>query len=111
MKKIIPILVCMVLTATLALAGIGSLAVTTTESQVYPYDPNRNWVWLQNNDTNSVYLKFSVDTNALTTTNGILIPAGGQVTLSRTGQNVAQNRATAITSTNTANLTYQYGSE
>lgn len=111
MKKTIPFLVCLVLTATLALAGIGSLAVTTSESQVCAYDPNRNWVVLQNNDTNSVYIKISSDTNALTVTNGILLPAGGVISISRTGQNAAQNKITAITSTNTASLTYQYGNE
>lgn len=112
MKKLSTTIFAVLLTATLALAGIGTLAVTTTEKQIFPYDPNRNWVVLQNNDVSAIYIKASSDTNALTTANGIYIaPNGGVWSSARTGQNVSQNKFTAITATGTANLTYQFGPE
>jgi|GEM_PF-3028173 len=107
------IIACIVLAMATAAAGIGTVSVTTSETQVLPASTYRRWLVLQNNSTNDIYVKADSSTNAVTVTNGIKVPAnGGTFTITATGAaNPARNTIKAISGTGTNTLTYQEGNE
>lgn len=107
------ILACLIIAAVTAFAGIGTVSVTTAETQVLPASASRKWVTLQNNSANDIYVKIDSSTNALTITNGIRVPAeGGTLTIAATGYaNPSRNVIKAISGTGTNALTYQEGNE
>lgn len=113
MKKIELIISMMVAVAATALAGIGTVSVGTTETQVVGSRGDRKWITLQNNSMNDIYVKYDGSTNAVTTTNGIKIPAnGGTLSIAATGfSNPSRNIIKAISGTGTNTLTYQEGNE
>lgn len=113
MKKIeiaIAVMLCACLTA---FAGIGTVSVGTTETQILPAKGDRRWVILQNNSANDIYVKADSSTNAVTTSNGIKIPGGGGTftITSSGGANPSRNIIKAISGTGTNSLTYQEGNE
>lgn len=117
MKKYLieTVAVCLLLTAlvTTALAGIGTVSIGPSETQILPANADRKWVTLQNNSTNDIYVKYDSTTNALTTSNGIKIPAnGGTLSIAATGYaNPSRNAIKAVSATGTNSLTYQEGNE
>lgn len=113
MKKIEIAILIVVMFAASAVAGLGTVSVTTSETQVLPASAYRRWVILQNNSTNDIYVKVDSSTNALTTTNGIKVPAsGGTLALSSSGDaNPSRNIIKAISAAGTNALTYQEGNE
>lgn len=94
-------------------ASLGTVSVTTSETTVLAAKADRRWVILQNNSTNSIWVKADSSTNAVTTNNGILIPAnGGTFTITGNGfANPARNTIKAISSVGTNTLRYQEGNE
>jgi len=113
-KKIELLVAALVLVlAVTAFAGIGSVGVATAETQVLPASASRRWVILQNNSTNDIYVKVDSSTNAVTTTNGIKVAAGGGViAITSTGDsNPSRNIIKAISGAGTNALTYQEGNE
>lgn len=113
MKKIELIIALVVALAATALAGIGTVSVTTSETQVVAARADRKWITLQNNSTNDIWVKYDSTTNVVTTTNGIKIPAnGGTLSIAATGySNPSRNVIKAISGTGTNALTYQEGNE
>jgi len=107
------IIACLVIAGVTALAGIGTVNVGTSETQVVAARSDRKWLTLQNNSTNDIYVKIDSSTNALTTANGIKIPAnGGTLTIAATGYaNPSRNVIKAISGAGTNALTYQEGNE
>lgn len=94
-------------------AGLGTVSVGATETQVLPSSENRRWVILQNNSANDIYIKVGSDTAALTSANGIKVAAGGGTfTVMATGEaNPAQNAISALSATGTNALVFQEGNE
>lgn len=113
MKKIEIIIGAVAILAATAFAGIGTVSVTTSETQVLGARSDRRWITLQNNSMNDIYVKYDGSTNALTTANGIRIPAnGGTLSITATGySNPTRNVIKAISGTGTNVLTYQEGNE
>lgn len=113
MKKIELIIGLVVVLATSALAGIGAVSVGASETQVVGSRSDRKWITLQNNSVNDIFVKYDGSTNAVTTTNGIKIPAnGGTLSIVATGfSNPSRNIIKAISGTGTNTLTYQEGNE
>ena len=95
-----------------AFAGIGTVSVTTSETQVLPAKADRRWLVLQNNSTNDIYVKLDSSTNSVTTTNGVKVAAnGGTISITAAGANPARNTITAISASGTNALSYQEGNE
>jgi len=113
MKKIEIIIASLVCAAVTAFAGIGTVSVGITETQVLPASAYRRWVILQNNSTNDIYVKVDGSTNAVTITNGIKVAAGGGIlSISSSGDaNPSRNIIKAISGTGTNMLTFQEGNE
>ena len=113
MNKIELIVGLLVVAAAVAMAGIGTVNVGTTETSVVGADARRKWIVLQNNSTNDIYVRVDSSTTALTTANGIKIPAnGGTLSIAATGYaNPSRNVIKAISATGTNALTYQEGNE
>ncbi len=103
-------LLCASLTA---FAGIGTVSVGTTETQVLPAKADRRWLLFQNNSVGDIYVKMDGSTNQLTTSNGIKIsPNGGTfVIAASSGANPSRNLIKAISALGTNTLTYQEGNE
>jgi hypothetical protein len=95
------------------LAGIGTVNIATSETEVLPANSSRRWLILQNDSTSEIFIKIEVSETALTPTNGIrLAPNGGILTITSTGSaNPSRNRITAISSTGINSLRYQEGNE
>ena len=115
-KRILEIAVAAVVigaSLTAALAGIGTVSVTTSETTVLAANDRRRWVVLQNNSTNDIYVRFDSGTTAVTTNNGVKIAAsGGTLTINDNGHaNPAINGVKAISAAGTNSLTYQDGNE
>lgn len=112
-NRLIEIVVTCLVFASVAFAGIGTVNVGTTETQVLPAKYDRKWITLQNNSANDIFVKVDSSTNAVTTTNGIKIAAnGGTLTITATGAaNPSRNVIKAISGTGTNTLTYQEGNE
>lgn len=97
---------------TAALAGIGTVNVTTSETSVLPANDRRRWVVLQNNSAADIWLKVDSSTNTLTTNNGIKLIPGASLTISDNGQaNAAVNAISARTASGTSAITFQEGNE
>ncbi len=114
MMKKIEILMALTLgVAATAFAGLGTVAVGVTETQVMPAKADRRWVVLQNNSTNDIYIKADSSTNTLTAANGMKVAAnGGTFTVMATSAaNPARNAIKAISGTGTNNLVFQEGNE
>lgn len=112
MKKIEIIIALIILAALSAFAGMGTVNIGTTETTVLAARAERKWAILQNNSTNDIYVKVDSSTNAVTTANGIRIPAnGGTLSLAAAGANPSRNLIKAISGTGTNTLTYQEGDE
>lgn len=111
MKKTEIIILTFLLAVATALAGIGTVSVTTSETEVLPAKADRKWMILQNNSTNDIYIKIDSATNAVTTTNGIKLSAGASITVTAAGANPARNTIKAISSAGTNSLAYQEGNE
>lgn len=109
------IIVCLLVLCAMAtaIAGMGTVTVTTSETVVLAENLKRRWVVLQNNSTNDVWIKVDSSTNALTTNNGIKLAAsGGTFSIADTGHaNPATCGVKAIVATGTAILTYTEGNE
>ena len=113
MKKLEIIIALCVIAFASAFAGIGAVTVSTSETQVLPERWGRAWVILQNTGTNDVWVKWSAETNAVTTNTGYrLIANGGSISIMASGgANPCQNRITAISTVTNATLSYQEGNE
>ena len=113
MKKLEIIIGLVVALTATALAGIGTVSVGTNETQVVGSRSDRKWITMQNNSMNDIYVKYDASTNAVTTANGIKIPAnGGTLSIVATGfSNPSRNVIKAISGTGTNILTYQDGNE
>lgn len=113
MKKLELIIASLVVATVGAMAGIGTVNVTTSETSILPADASRKWIVLQNNGANDVYVKFDSSTNTLTTANGVKIAAyGGTLSITASGHaNPSRNAVKAISGTGTNALIYQEGNE
>lgn len=97
---------------TAAVAGIGTVTVTTSETSVLPTNERRRWVILQNNSAADIWVKVDSSTNSLTTNNGIKLIPGSALTISDNGQaNAAMNAISARTASGTSAITFQDGNE
>lgn len=111
MKKLEIIIATIILTTALAMAGISTVSVTTSETEVLAASSQRKWVVLQNNSTNDIYVKLDSSTNAVTSANGMKVPAsGGTLSLSLPSSPV-RNTIKAISASGTNALSVQYGDE
>jgi hypothetical protein len=109
MKKPEIIIVTLILTMAVAMAGIGTVSIPLASTEVLPAKADRTWVILQNNSTASIYVKADSSTNTVTAANGLLVPAnGGTLTI---GEFNARNTITAISASGTNTITYQEGNE
>ena len=112
MKKIEALIAIFLLAIVTAMAGIGTVSVGTSETTVLAAKADRKWAVLQNNSTNDIYVKVDSSTNAVTTANGIKIPAnGGTLSIAAGGSNPSRNTIKAISGAGTNTLTYQEGNE
>lgn len=108
LELIIAILLIGIVTS---LAGIGTIAIGTTETEVLPASQYRKWVLLQNNSAGDIYVKVDSSTNTLTTTNGIKIPSQGGALILTSPSSPVGNVIKAISGSGTNTLTFQYGNE
>lgn len=96
----------------MAFAGIGTVSIPDSETQVMAAKYDRTWFVIQNPGTNAVWLKLDSSTNALTTTNGFKLDGGATLSVSATKANLTRNAIKAISETATTNtITYQEGNE
>lgn len=113
MKKLEIIIACLLIAVVTAMAGIGTVNVTSSETTVLASSASRKWAVFQNNTTNGIWLKVDSSTNTLTTNNGIyLAPSGGTFTITASGAaNPSGNIIKAISASGTNALVYQEGNE
>lgn len=119
MKNKLEIIVALCVFAALsvsAIAGMGSVNVGNTETNVLTASggPNpRTWFVLQNNSAVDIYVKIDSSATTLTITNGIKIPANGGTfsTAATPAFNPSRNLIKAISVSGTNPLTYQEGNE
>jgi hypothetical protein len=95
-----------------ALAGLGTINVTTSETLILPANDRRRWVVLQNTSSGDIWVKVDSSTTTLTPDSGIKLAPGATLTLTDNGQaNPAINAIKAISASGSNALNYSEGNE
>lgn len=77
---------------------IGSVSITSTATPVLPPPAQGayQFIALANTGSNAAYLKFTPDAEAVTTTNGIVLPPGASILIDQDDSPVLLNGISAV---------------